>query len=122
MTNSCLILIAHGSKDPRWRMPFEKLEKALRIDLGGKNVYLSYMEFASPAFQEAVKNAVSNGAEKIKALPLFMAGGAHVDADIPPMVARARQEFPDVKIELLPPIGEHPKFEKLIYQIAIDSA
>ena len=122
MTNSCLILIAHGSKDPRWRMPFEKLEKALRIDLGEKNVYLSYMEFASPAFQEAVKNAVSNGAKKIKALPLFMAGGAHVDADIPPMVARARQEFPDVKIELLPPIGEHPKFEKLIYQIAVDSA
>ena len=119
--NSALILIAHGSKDARWRMPFEKLEKALKSDLGGRGVYLSYLQYAEPTMREAVVRAMKDGAGKIKILPLFMAGGGHIDQDIEPMTSNVRKEFPNLKVELLPPIGEHPAFEKLIYQIAVDS-
>ncbi len=119
---STLILIAHGSKDPRWRVPFERLEKALKSDLGENGVHLSYMEFAEPTLMNAAKKAVKSGTRKIRVLPLFMAGGAHLDHDIPPMVSAVRSEFPDVDVELLTPIGEHPAFTKLIYQIAVQSA
>ena len=120
--SSCLILIAHGSKDPRWRSPFERLEKALKADLGNESIFLSYMEFANPTLLEASSRAVRTGAKKITVLPLFMAGGSHVDQDIPPQVAAVRKEFPGVEVELLPPIGEHPKFVQLICQVAIESA
>ncbi len=119
---STLILIAHGSKDPRWRAPFEKLEKALKLDLGENGVYLSYLDFAEPTLMDAARKAVKGDARKIRVLPLFMAGGAHVDQDIPPMVSKVKSEFPHVHVELLEPIGEHPQFAKLIYQLATDYA
>lgn len=119
---SSLILIAHGSKDPRWRKPFERLEKSLKSDLGDNRVFLSYMEFAEPTLMDAVSHAVHAGADEIKVLPLFMAGGSHVDQDIPPQVETARKKFPEVAFELLPAIGEHPKFVKLICQIAAMTA
>lgn len=122
MTHSSLILIAHGSKDPRWRIPFEKLEKQLKADLGDEGVYLSYMEFADPTVMDAARKAVNGGASKVTFLPLFMAGGAHLAQDVPPMVEAVKKEFPKLKVDLLGPIGEHPKFEKLIYQIALEAA
>ena len=120
--DSTLILIAHGSKDPRWRAPFERLERSLKPDLGENGVYLSYMEFVEPTPMMAVKKAVEGGARKIKMLPLFMAGGAHVDQDIPPMVSKIRLAYPGLHVELLQPIGEHPQFTKLIYRVAVESA
>ncbi len=123
MTNpSSLILIAHGSKDPRWCKPFERLEKSLKSDLGANGVFLSYMEFAEPTLMEAASKAVNSGTKTIKVLPLFMAGGSHVDQDIPPQVESVRKQFPGVQVELLPPIGEHPEFVKLICQVAVKSA
>lgn len=120
--NSTLILIAHGSKDPRWRSPFERLLKSLKALLGENGVHLSYMEFAEPSLMTAATQAVEAGAHRIKVLPLFMAGGSHVDQDIPPQVSAVRQVFPNVSVELLPPIGEHPRFVNLIQEIAVQSA
>ena len=115
---SSLILIAHGSKDPRWRKPFERLVGSLKSDLGENGVFLSYMEFAEPTLMDATAKAVNAGAKKVKVLPLFMAGGAHVDQDIPPQVEAIKKKFPDLNVELLSPIGEHPKFVELICQVA----
>ena len=119
---SSLVLIAHGSKDPRWRKPFERLEKSLKSDLGENRVFLSYMEFAEPTLMTAVLEAVSHGADEIQVLPLFMAGGSHVDQDIPPQVEAAKKQFPKVSFELLSPIGEHPRFVKLICEIVAENA
>ena len=122
MFDSALILIAHGSKDPRWRLPFEKLDQSLRSDLGEGHIFLCYMEFAKPTLMQAVEKAVNAGIRQIKILPLFMAGGAHLDKDIPPMVDEVKKAFPDLKILMFSPIGEHPKFAQLIYELAVESA
>ena len=42
--------------------------------------------------------------------------------DIPPQIEAVKKELPSIEVELLPPIGEHPKFIKLISQIAVESA
>ena len=121
MNQSALILIAHGSKDPRWRVPFEKLIKKLKLEVGENQVFLCYMEFAEPTLMDVSKQAVQTGVRSARLLPLFMAGGAHLDKDIPPMIQAVQKEFPSFSIELLPAIGEHPRFSKLIYEIAAEA-
>jgi sirohydrochlorin ferrochelatase len=48
---------------------------------------------------------------------VFVRGG-HVAEDIPRQVAAVQMSFPQVKIELLQPIGEHHRVKKLFWEIA----
>ena len=114
-----LILIAHGSRDPRWRASVEKLTESLQADLGPDRVRLAYMKCTPPTLLDAASDAVRAGAKRIRVLPLFLAGEGHVDRDIHPLVDQLRKAHGSVEVELLPPVGQHRLFQKLLYKIAI---
>jgi sirohydrochlorin cobaltochelatase len=120
MKKSCLVLLAHGSPDPRWRAPFEKLANQLRSGFGGDRVLLAYMEFVAPSLLDAAEVAVRGGGARLSILPLFMAGGGHVDRDIPVQAEVVRRRFPGLEVRILPPAGEHPKVAAALREIASD--
>lgn len=120
MSDHALVLVAHGSRDPRWRAPFDRLVDALRA--AGVRVEIGYLESASPSIPEALEAAASAGARRITVLPLFMASGGHVDHDIPPLLDAARARRPGLLITQLGPVGEHPRFVELLVAIAQDAA
>lgn len=103
MSSYFLILIAHGSKDPRWKKTFEDLKNNIQSE----KVKLCYMEFIQPGLVDTISECISEGAESIKVLPLFMAGGGHVDRDIPAQVNEAKNKHPKIIIDILKPIGEN---------------
>jgi len=117
-----LLLFVHGSKDPRWRAPFEKMTAQLQEQLGVERVRLVYMEFAGPDLLAVANEAVRDGVTRLRLLPLFLAGGAHVANDIPEQVNAAQSRHPELRIEVLPPIGEDPRFVTLLRDIAAESA
>lgn len=118
MNASKLILFAHGSTDPLWLDTFSKLGRELSGELGEHRVGLAFMEFAKPTLFAALAEAQLDGARSIKLLPLFLSAGGHVSRDIPRLVHAAKLRFPDMEIELLSPIGEHPSFSALVGWVA----
>jgi sirohydrochlorin cobaltochelatase len=122
MTNSCLILLAHGSKNPQWAKPFEKLVCELKHEVGDGKVFLCFMENAEPSMHQVAKGLAENGTRHLRILPLFMATGNHLQQDIPAQVAAVRTELPELTVELLPPVGEHPLFLELMHKLARESA
>src|SRR4051812_42828317 len=60
-STTCLVLIAHGSRDARWREPFERLHATIRRTTS-KSVKLAYMEFISPTLIECARDAMAEGA------------------------------------------------------------
>jgi sirohydrochlorin cobaltochelatase len=120
MHDHALVLVAHGSRDPRWRAPFERLVEALRA--AGTRVELGYLEAASPSIPEAIEAAATAGARRITVLPLFMASGGHVAEDIPRLLEPLFARWPDLVVTQLPPVGEHPRFVELLLAIARDAA
>lgn len=122
MQDSRLVIFAHGSPDIRWRLPFEELTASLRERHGAERVRLAYMEFVRPSLADVVREAARDGKLHLRVLPLFFAAGAHVAEDIPHQIADAQMSFPQVKIELLQPIGEHPRVKELFREIACDYA
>ena len=122
MQTQQLVLMVHGSRDPRWRAPFEHLLGKLRGELGEERVALAYMEFAAPSLMDVAGRAIRNGITSLRILPLFLAAGAHVDRDIPSQVEGLRAQYGQLHIELLPPVGEDPRFADLLLQIARESA
>jgi sirohydrochlorin cobaltochelatase len=120
LQDSRLVIFAHGSLDIRWRLPFEELTASLIKDHGADKVRLAYMEFAHPSLADVVREAARDGKLNLRILPLFLAAGAHVAEDIPRQITDAQGDFPEIKIELLKPIGEHPRVKELFREIACD--
>ena len=113
-----LLLFAHGSRDPRWRAPFEDLERTLRREFGDDRVRLAYMEFVRPTLPDAAAEAVREGVTTLRVLPLFLSAGAHVALDIPAQAEEARRRHPNLTLEVLPPIGEDPRFVTLMKAVS----
>ncbi len=109
------ILLAHGSRDPRWAKPFENLYD--HVATLQRNVGLAYMELARPTVDEAVESAIAQGAKHIAVLPLFFAAGKHLREDLPKALDDLRQRLNIATLDLLQPIGEHPAFVKTVGEI-----
>ena len=114
---SCLVLIAHGSKDPLWCKPFERIVNKVKKGLPQNAVRLAYLELALPSISEVIKDLARENITDIKLLPLFMAIGSHVNRDIKELVLKTRRKLPNLKIKILPPIGKHPEVSSLICEI-----
>jgi sirohydrochlorin cobaltochelatase len=80
------------------------------------------MEFVSPTLAETAAEAVQDGIRHVKIVPLFMAGGAHVDRDIPEQVEAVKTRFPTLELTVLPPIGEHPRMVTLMQELVKEHA
>jgi sirohydrochlorin cobaltochelatase len=121
MNNSCLILMAHGSRHPQWSQPFKTLLRKLRDDCGEDAAHLAYMENAHPLLAEVIKEAVAKGFTRFHILPLLMSSGVHMAKDIPAQAAQLSQQYPGVSIKILPPIGSHPSFADLLLRVVKES-
>ncbi len=117
---STLILIAHGSREPRWLASVEELVQTLQAAHGPDRVRLAYMQVASPTLMETVSEVAESGQTKIRVLPLFLTLGGHVARDIQNQVDRIRQAHPEVDVQLLPPVGKHPLFNELLHTIVAE--
>ena len=113
-----LILFAHGSSDPRWRAPFERIEETLQEELGSKRVRLAYMEFVQPDLETVTQEFLSGGVTELCLFPLFMSAGGHVSTDIPRLVEQVQVKFPQLTIEVAAPLGEIPEITQLICRVA----
>lgn len=98
-----LILFAHGSREPEWARPFERIAARLRSEF---LVELAYLERMKPTLEEALATLAANGVKRVRIVPLFLGEGGHVREDLPKLAAAARARHADVEIVLEPAIGE----------------
>jgi sirohydrochlorin cobaltochelatase len=107
-----VLLVAHGSRDPRWRQPFEALLQWAQgqPDAETHPVALAYMEMAEPNVLQAVEKALGQypAIQAIDVLPLLMAAGAHFANEIQEETTALSQRWPHLAITLAQPAGEHP--------------
>ena len=84
-----LILFAHGSRNPAWRKPFDRLLKDV-MKRSGCQAILAFGEFMTPGLVEAAQSLAAAGVKTAVIVPLFLGGGLHVRGDLPRLAAQAR--------------------------------
>ncbi|MEQ1775771.1 MAG: CbiX/SirB N-terminal domain-containing protein [Burkholderiales bacterium] len=99
-----LILFAHGSRNPTWRKPFDKLLKDV-IKRGECQAILAFGEFMSPNLVDAAKALAEKGVTNAVIVPLFLGGGLHVRSDLPKLAAQARAAS-SIKLRVAKAIGD----------------
>ena len=121
MSNSpqtLFLLMAHGSRDPRWREPFDRLMAEL-APTPNATVELCFMEMAEPTMQQVL--ARYPHLTRLVVWPIFWAAGAHVATDIPQQVAKLQAQRPALTIDVWPPVGEHPAIQATLKQLITDA-
>ena len=104
-----LILFAHGARDPRWALPFERLQKLAQEQKPDTIVKLAFLELMEPRLPAVVTDLVAAGCMQISLVPVVLGQGGHVLRDLPPMVEELRAHFPQLSITVSDAVGESPE-------------
>ncbi|MCO4787155.1 MAG: CbiX/SirB N-terminal domain-containing protein [Marinomonas atlantica] len=101
-----IILLAHGSSDPRWKIPFEQLLASVTGVVSEDKVTLAYMELCKPSIEDVLAILPPETAN-IAVFPLFFAQGRHLRVDVPKQLEELNTE--QRTLTLLNPIGDDPE-------------
>lgn len=114
-----IVLLAHGSRDPLWRQPLQRVAARMRECDAAVLVACAYLELARPDLAAATAQLLAQGAHTISVVPMFLGVGRHVREDLPRLVDEVRALHPQVDLTLRSAIGEDSRVVDLIARIAL---
>lgn len=117
-----VILFAHGSRDPLWRLPIDAVAQRMTEQTPGLNVACAFLELTRPDLPETVEQLMKQGTTHVRIVPMFLGVGRHAREDLPALVKDLVQAYPQMTFELMSPIGEHPAMTALMADIASGTA
>ena len=101
-----VVLFGHGARDPAWAEPMRSVREQLVAAAPNVGIELAFLEFIEPTLDAAIDSLVTRGARRIVVVPMFIAQGGHLKADLPKLVAAARVRHPDCEIVQALAVGE----------------
>jgi len=117
---AAIILFAHGSRDPLWRVPLEAVAARIAAQQPGRPVLCAYLELCAPSLTDATRQVVAQGATQVTVVPMFLGTGKHAREDLPLLVQELRATHPDVQFHVQTAIGEDPRMTALMAEIACE--
>lgn len=113
---TALLMIAHGTRDPRGAEEMEVLVGHVAQQVGVP-VRAAWLEdFADPSAVEAAAELVEGGAHRLVTLPLLNFAAGHAKTDVPGDVTAVREAFPDVTVLHGRVLGVHHHLLELAWQ------
>lgn len=111
------LVISHGSHSSKLVGEIQRLVESLKNLTQMAICEYAFLEITDPSIPEGIKKCVHQGATEIKILLNFLNSGRHVDQDIPRIVQDTQKEFPQVKITISTPVGQHAKIPELFLDL-----
>ncbi|MGW9027195.1 sirohydrochlorin chelatase [Streptomyces sp. NPDC055722] len=108
-----LVLVAHGSRDPRALSTVRTLAERVRELRPHLPVHLGHIELNEPLLPDTLAALGDPGAVLV---PLLISRGHHVKRDIPEAVAAARTD-----IRIAAPLGSHPLLVETLYARLVEA-
>jgi sirohydrochlorin ferrochelatase len=102
-----IIVFAHGSR-------IESANEAVRVvcramaEAGGHRVEAAFLELGDPDLHGAIGRLASAGCERAIVIPYFLTLGLHMQRDLPDLVRDACDGYPNMEIQVTPPLDGHP--------------
>ncbi|MFF8016838.1 CbiX/SirB N-terminal domain-containing protein [Streptomyces sp. NPDC007929] len=124
MTNKpVLLVIAHGSRDPRHAATVHALVRRVRATRPDVRVETGFLDFNVPSVQGVLESLAVQGVRDVVALPLLLTRAFHAKADIPAVLADAP---PQLRIHQADVLGPSPllltALERRLYEAGLSPA
>lgn len=115
---SALLLVDHGSIRKEANDMLEEVGRATQRLRPEIIVEVAHMELAEPNIAQGFKRCVERGAREIIIHPYMLAPGRHATEDIPRMVAKVADDYPDVIFRVTEPLGVHENIAQVVLERA----
>ncbi|KZZ29078.1 cobalamin biosynthesis protein CbiX, partial [Oleiphilus sp. HI0081] len=111
-----LVIVAHGSRRASSNDEVRELSRSVQNKVGAQYAIVNtgFLELAEPLIPDSIIQCIEQGASEVDVLPYFLSAGRHVIEDVPAEVAKAREQYPDVKINIKTHLGGMPAMVSLI--------
>lgn len=94
-----IVLVAHGSPDPRSPEAVRAIARAAGADVG-------FLEFNEPHPVEVLRGIADTGESAAVALPLLLTDAYHTRTDLPEVAKRAEESRPGLAVAVARPVGD----------------
>ncbi|MDQ1007589.1 sirohydrochlorin ferrochelatase [Streptomyces sp. V4I23] len=98
-----LLVIAHGSRDPRHAATVHSLVRRVRSLRPGLRVEVGFLDFNLPSVTGVLERLAAEDAREVVALPLLLTRAFHAKADIPAVLREAPASLRIRQAEVLGP-------------------
>jgi sirohydrochlorin cobaltochelatase len=109
-----LLIVGHGSRDPRGAREFHELVALVRERSPALAVEGGFIELSRPPISECVSRLVENGARRIAAVPLMLLAAGHAKDDIPATLVREKMSYPRINFGYGRALGIRPELLELM--------
>ncbi|MFJ6081293.1 sirohydrochlorin chelatase [Streptomyces sp. NPDC092369] len=103
MRSPVLLVIAHGSRDPRHAATVHALVRRVRAARPGVRVETGFLDFNIPSVQGVLESLDAEGVRDVVALPLLLTRAFHAKSDIPAVLGSAPARLRIRQAEVLGP-------------------
>ncbi|MEU3821179.1 sirohydrochlorin chelatase [Streptomyces sp. NPDC030392] len=103
MAAPVLLVVAHGSRDPRHAATVHALVGAVAALRPGVRVETAFLDFNVPSVPAVLESLAADGVRDVVALPLLLNRAYHAKADIPAVLRQAPQALRVRQAEVLGP-------------------
>ena len=80
--NDAILLLSHGSRDPRAGYVVAELVTAV-AERTGREVRAAHLDFTTPTPEVALRNLAADGFSAVRVVPLLFTPGYHLTHDVP---------------------------------------
>ncbi|WP_338673714.1 sirohydrochlorin chelatase [Streptomyces sp. SCSIO 30461] len=126
MHDPVLLVIAHGSRDPRHAATVPALVRRVRSQRPGLRVSTAFLDFNAPSVPQVLERMANDGVRDVVALPLLLTRAFHAKTDIPSVLDEARVRHPRLRIVQAEVLGPSPLLldavERRLYEAGLDPA
>jgi sirohydrochlorin ferrochelatase len=98
-----VILLAHGSPDPRAQQAAHELARAVEVQHADARMHCAFLDHG-PTLGRVVQDLADNGTRRAVVVPAFLANAHHVRVDVPREVEAAQSQS-SVALVVTMPIG-----------------
>lgn len=105
---SVLLVIAHGSRDPRHAASVHALTERVRAERPGLRVVTGYLDLCAPSVSQVIDRLAAEGVRDVVALPLLLTRAFHAKADVPAALREATAARPRLRVTVTDVLGPSP--------------
>jgi sirohydrochlorin ferrochelatase len=101
----CLVVVAHGSRDPRSAATVGALVEQVRRQRPDLDVRASFLDLNAPRLPDVLAAVAADGHRRAVVVPLLLGNAYHARTDVPNVVARAARRLPRLRLSVADVLG-----------------